>query len=121
MDRAHGYERHFSEALIALEPHGPPAVDGPFQLARTAVQAYRFSDPRIVTAHFDPRAPLLGRPMLLELRVWGLHYLCAVRVCSVRDDRGPNESVFGFRYRTVPPHLESGQEWFLLTKRHDTG
>ncbi len=121
MDRAHGYGQHFSEAIIALEPHGPPAHDGPFQRARPVVEDYRFSDPRIVTGHFDPRAPLLGRPMLLELKVWGLRYLCAVRVSAVRDESSARESVFGFRYHTVPPHIESGAEWFLLTKRHDTG
>jgi uncharacterized protein (UPF0548 family) len=82
---------------------------------------YRFSDPRIVTGHFDPRAPLLGRPMLLELRAWGLHYLCAVRVVAVREEERAGASVFGFRYDTVAPHLESGEEWFLLTKRHATG
>ncbi len=121
MDPAHGYSRHFSEALIALEPHGLPARDGPFERARPVIEGYVFSDPRIVTGHFDPRVPLLGRPMLLELAVWGLRYLCGVRVSAVRDDRNAHESVFGFRYHTVPPHIESGAEWFLLTKRHDTG
>ncbi len=121
MDPSHGYGQHFSEALVALEPHGPPAGDGPFERARPMVGAYLFSDPRIVTGHFDPRAPLLGRPMLLEIKVYGVRYLCGVRVSAVRDERGPDESVFGFRYHTVPPHIESGAEWFLLTKRHDTG
>lgn len=121
MDPAHGYGQHFSEALIALEPHGPPASDGPFERARPLVEGYVFSDPRIVTGHFDPRAPLLGRAMLLELQVLGVRYLCGVRVSAVRDHRGDDESVFAFRYHTVPPHIESGAEWFLLTKRHDTG
>lgn len=121
MDPAHGYGRHFSEALIALEPHGPPAPGGPFERARPLLEGYVFSDPRIVTGHFDPRVPLLARPMLLELKVWGLRYLCAVRVSAVRDERDDGTSVFGFRYHTVPPHIESGAEWFLLTKRHGTG
>lgn len=121
MDPVHGYGPHSSEALIALEPHGLPASRGPFERARSAVESYVFSDPRIVTGHFDPRDPLIGRPMLLEFHVWGLRYLCGVRVSALREERDPEESVFGFRYHTVPPHIESGFEWFLLTKRHDTG
>lgn len=121
VDPAHGEGRHFTEGLVALESQGPPATGGPFERARPMVEEYRFSDPRIVAGHFDPQAPLLGRPMLLEIQVLGLHYLCAVRVSAVRDERGADESVFGFRYHTVPPHIESGAEWFLLRKRHDTG
>ena len=121
MNPAHGYGQHFSEALIAIESHGPPASDGPFERARPVIDGYVFSDPRIVTGHFDPRDPLVGRPMLLEFHVWGLRYLCGVRVSAQRDERGEEKTVFGYRYHTVPPHIESGAEWFLLTKHHDTG
>jgi uncharacterized protein (UPF0548 family) len=121
LDRAHGFSQHRSEALVALEPHGPPAASGPFEHGRRAVASYEFSDPRIVTGWFDRAAPLLDRPMLLELKAMGLRYLCPVRVGAVRHERRDDATVFGFRYDTLEGHLESGSEWFLLTKNHATG
>ncbi len=84
--------------------------------ARVALANYQFSDPAIVLAHFDPAEPLLGRCMLLELQVFGLHYLCPAVVNRVRDE----PDIFGFRYDTLHGHLERGVEWFLLT-RNDRG
>ena len=103
-----GWHHYHSEAVIAVETEGEER----FQRARVALANYQFSDPRIVLAHFVPDAPLLGRHMLLEIQVLGLHYLCPALVNRVRDEPG----VFGFRYDTVEGHIESGVEWFLLTR-----
>ena len=103
-----GWHHSYSEAIIANEPEG----DDRFTRARVALANYQFSDPAIVRAHFDPTEPLLGRCMLLEIQVLGLHYLCPVVVNRVREAPG----VFGFRYDTLDGHIESGVEWFLLTK-----
>lgn len=103
-----GWDHWHSEAVIV---HAP-ADDACFERARVALANYRFSDPAIVTAHFDPATPLLGRRILLEIKVLGLHYLCPALVSRVRDARG----VYGFRYDTLEGHIERGVEWFQLTK-----
>jgi uncharacterized protein (UPF0548 family) len=108
MTAARGWNHYHSEAVVAREPEG----DERFARARTAVANYQFSNPRIVTAHFDPAGPLLQRRILLEIQVLGLHYLCPALVNRVRDEAG----VFGFRYDTLDGHIERGVEWFLLTK-----
>lgn len=103
-----GWHHYQSDAVIASETEG----DGLFARASVALANYQFSDPAIVLAHFDPGEPLLGRCMLLEIQVLGLHYLCPARVSRVRDEPG----VFGFRYDTLDGHIERGVEWFLLTR-----
>lgn len=116
-----GWFRHHSEAVVARERPGSPLANGPFERGRALLTNYVFSDPRLVEAHFDPDAPLLGRPMLLELKAYGLRYLCGVVVEDVREERTHEKSVFGYRYDTRQGHIESGCEWFLLTKSHETG
>jgi uncharacterized protein (UPF0548 family) len=108
MDSEHGWNHYYSEAVIARETDG----DARFARARTALANYQFSDPAIVLAHFDPEETLLGRHMLLEIQVLGLHYLCPTVVNRVREDPG----LFAFRYDTLEGHIERGVEWFVLTK-----
>lgn len=103
-----GWHHYHSEAVIAEEPDGTAC----FERARVALANYQFSAPRIVIAHFDPKGPLLGRRILLEIRVFGLRYLCPALVTRVRDEG----NVYGFRYDTLEGHIERGMEWFLLTK-----
>lgn len=116
-----GWRRHSSETTVAREGGGMPEPAGPFQRAREAVSRYEFSDPGIVTAHFDPDESLEGRRMLLELKTLGLRFLAGTVVSEVRDESTDAETVFGFRYDTLAGHIESGWEWFLLTKAHATG
>ncbi len=106
---------------IAVEPPGPPLEQGPFANARRALISYRFSDRRIVVGHFNPNAPLKGRNMLLEIKVFGLRFLNGVRVTTVRDETDGQRTSFGYRYDTLNGHIEQGFEWFLLSKRHETG
>lgn len=117
----HGWRPERFESVIACEAPGPPVPDGPFARAREAVAGYRFSDPRIVRAYFDPARPLLGRPMLLELRVLGLRYLNGTVIAKVLDDADERASRFGFRYDTLRGHLERGAEWFVVEKDHARG
>jgi uncharacterized protein (UPF0548 family) len=107
-----GWHHYHSDAIIAREPKG----NDYFERARVALANYRFSDPGIVMAHFDPDTPLLLRRILLEIQVFGLHYLCPAMVNKVRDEA----NVYGFRYDTMEGHIERGVEWFLLTK-NDAG
>lgn len=103
-----GWQHYYSEAVIARGP----ADAARFDRVREALAAYQFSDPSIVTAHFDPATPLSGRLMLLEIKVLGLRYLCPAGVSHVRDE----DDVFGFRYDTLEGHIERGVEWFVLTR-----
>ena len=116
-----GGARYHSQAMVFREPPGPPLDDGAFTRGCELVRRYEFSDPRIVTGHFDGTAELLGRPILLEIKVLGLRYLCGAVVGAVADRREANRSVFGFRYDTLASHIEAGTEWFLLTKDHASG
>jgi uncharacterized protein (UPF0548 family) len=106
-----GWFHYHSEAVIMRA-----ADDDACERARVALANYRFSDPSIVVAHFEPAAPLPARRMLLEIRVLGLRYLCATVVDRVHDE----PQAFGFRYDTLEGHIERGAEWFLLT-RNDGG
>lgn len=119
----HGWNQYYSDSIIARERPGPPPENGYFNYAKVSVANYEYSDPRIVVGHFDPTAPLLGRPMLLEIRAFGglLRYLGSVIVGAVREEEVDGKTVFGFRYDTLEGHIERGTEWFLLTKDHKTG
>jgi len=121
MTRENGWTVDGAVASIGVEPPGPPGEDGLFARARQGILQFDFSDPRIVVGHFDPRAPLAGRNMLLEIKCLGFHFLNGVRVHSVREEATPDRTIFGFRYDTLEGHIEQGFEWFLLTQNHETG
>ncbi len=110
-----------AESSLGFEPPGAPVVDGLFERAKQGILNYDFSDPRIVVGHFDPKSPLIGRNIALEIKVLGLRFLGGARVMDAREENTAAESVFGFRYDTLEGHFERGFEWFLLTKNHATG
>lgn len=115
------WETHGSRSVLGHAPPGPPQPGGPFALGCEALRRYAFSDPGIVESHFDPRAPLAERRMLLELKVSVLHYLCGVAVGAVVDEGSHGETRFGFRYDTLEGHIERGSEWFVLSVDHPSG
>ena len=121
MTRANGWTVDGADKVIGREPPGPPLADGLFARARQAIVNYDFSDPTIVVGHFDPRAPLEGRDMLLEIKVWGFRFLNGVRVQRVRDESDGRRTSFGYRYDTLEGHIEQGFEWFLLSKNQESG
>lgn len=115
-------EHYYSEAVIARAAPGAPRPGGSFERACALSERYEFSDPRIVIGHFDPKRPLLGRPLLLELRAGGLHILAGVRVNEVQTRSDADDvSVFAWRYDTLPGHIEFGSEWFRVLQRHSSG
>lgn len=116
-----GWRRHESETTVGRERAGPPEPGGAFERGRDIVARYEFSDPGIVTAHFDASAPLEGRRMLLELKALGFRFLGGTVVSAVRQETSDVETVFGYRYDTLTGHVERGWEWFVLTKSHATG
>ena len=115
------WRHHYSEAVIARERPGTPERGGAFERARAHVSNYDFSDPDIVQGYFATDRAFLGRPMLLELKVLGLHLLCGVVVRAIRDETSAERTLYGYRYDTLEGHPESGAEWFLLSKDHQTG
>lgn len=122
MTTAGGWNHYRSEAIIAREPPGEPVEEGPFRRAEVAVANYHFSDPEIVIGHFDADSRLLGRRMLLEMKVARtLRYLAGVVVGAVRFEEQDGRYTFGFRYDTLEGHIERGSEWFLLGKDLATG
>src|SRR3954468_13713319 len=90
MNDEQGWHHYHSDAIIAA---ASPDADARFERARIALTNYRFSDARVVTAHFDPATPLLMRRLLLEIKVLGLHYLCPALVNRLRDQ----PHAYGFR------------------------
>src|SRR5215208_2249562 len=92
-----------------------------WHVARRLVEDYRIADPAIVRATWDPDAPLDGREMLLELRLYRvLRVRAGVRVTRVWDDQrvvaGRRARVFGFEYSTLRGHLEMGRMAYEIYK-----
>jgi uncharacterized protein (UPF0548 family) len=121
MTKEHGWTVDGDDAPIGTEPAGPPLADGLYMRVKQAIINYEFSDPCIEVGHFDPLAPLEGRDMLLEIKVWGFRFLNGVRVQRVRDTSDQHRTSFGYRYDTLEGHIEQGFEWFVLSKNHETG
>jgi uncharacterized protein (UPF0548 family) len=121
MTAARGWTVDGADQRVGYEPPGPARPDGLFARGKQALIDYEFSDRRIVVGHFDPRTPLQGRDMLLELKVFGFRFLSGVRIDTVRDESDEHRTSFGFRYDTLEGHIERGFEWFLLSKNHLTG
>jgi uncharacterized protein (UPF0548 family) len=90
------------------------------------MEQYRMADPAIVRATWEPSAPLLGREMLLQLRLYRvLSTRVGVRVTRVWDeDRivdGRAARVFGYVYATLPGHVEQGRMDYEVLEWRDDG
>jgi uncharacterized membrane protein/uncharacterized protein (UPF0548 family) len=116
-----GWNQVESQALLARDHPGAPSGEDAFDKLKHALVYYGFSDPRVVYGHFDAAVPLENRPVLLELKSMGLHYLCPVRIGAIRSEQGEERTVYGFRIDTLRGHIEAGREWFLLSKDHRSG
>ena len=108
------------------EPPGDPLPGGPWAVARRLVEDYRLADPAIVRARWDPRTPLHGRVMLLELRLYRVvRVRVGVRVTRVWDEEraadGRRARVFGFEYATLRGHVEMGRMDYEVYKWRDDG
>lgn len=114
----------YRQPLPAEQP-GPPIAGGSWQTARRLMRDYEFADPRIVRAIYHPDRPLEERDMLLEGRFLGLRFHFGVRVGGVVDEtraiEGRDARAWGWNYRTLQGHLETGQMDFEVRKWLDTG
>lgn len=114
-----------SDAVIGLEPPGPPLPGGIWESAALLVRRYEFTDPKIVRAVYHHDDELLGRNMLLEGRFFGLRFYFGVRVSSVVDEirggAGTAERVWGWSYQTLEGHLEQGRLSYEVIKHLASG
>jgi hypothetical protein len=111
---------------LPTEAPGDPAPGGPWQTARRLVEEYRIADPGIVRATWARGAPLLGREMLLQLRLYRIiHAWAGVRVTRVwdgeRHEGGRRGRVFGYEYSTLRGHVEMGRMDYEVWKWGDDG
>jgi hypothetical protein len=116
-----GWNLVHSRAAIVREPAGPPLARGPFERTWRGIEHFLHSDPRVVVAHFRADQPLVGRPVLLELKPSALRYLCPAVVAERVDTPGTESTLRGLSLETLDGHIERGREWFLLEKDHATG
>jgi uncharacterized membrane protein len=116
-----GWNEVRSCAVIAREPPGSPVAGGAFERARELVAALEHSDPRLAVAHFDPAAPLLQRPVLVEIRAGGLRFLCPSAVARVREAATAAGATWGFALDTLRGHLARGRAWFVVEKDAASG
>ena len=138
--RLHGLPLNFDEGSVShrrwhvdalsqalpSEPPGEPVPGGAWQVAGRLVEDYRIADPAIVRASWEPGAPLEGRDMLLELRLYRvLRVHAGVRVTRTWDEPrrqdGHRARVFGFEYATLDGHIEMGRMDYEVWKWTDDG
>jgi uncharacterized protein (UPF0548 family) len=91
-----------------------PLPAGSWEIARRLLPEYCMADPALVRATWDHDAPLLGRDMLLQLRLYRVVSVHAgVRVTRVWEEG----RVFGFEYATLRGHVEMGRMDYEVTER----
>jgi hypothetical protein len=107
------------------EASGEPVDGGPFAVATDLIADYGFVDPSRVRAFYDPREPLDGRDMLLEIRYLAVRVPVGVRVTRLfderRDENGGSVRIKGWAYQTLDGHLERGQMDYQVWKWLDSG
>ena len=97
-----------------------PLPRGSWEVARRLVEAYCMADPALVRATWDHDAPLLGRDMLLKLRLYRvLSVYAGVRVTRVWNETRDGDRVFGFEYGTLTGHVERGRMDYEVRERGD--
>lgn len=114
------------QASLAVEPKGEPIANGAFEAAANAIRLYKFPDPNLIRAVFDPDSELPGRNMLLMASFMGFTFRFGVRVTAVVDEvrkleNGQSARVWGYSYRTLKGHFEVGEIRFEVSKNLDTG
>ena len=103
--------------IVAVEPPGPPLINGPFQRAARAIAHYEVFPPTLAWGPMA-RPVQLGDTVGLRYRlVPGVHIFFACRVCHVFD----TGQRCGFTYQTLEGHPETGEETFAVEKNEITG
>lgn len=83
-----------------------------FQKAKIAIQSWQMF-PRSWTRIFPANAPIQeGTTIAMNARFAGMWWRNSCRIVYVMDE----SNRFGFAYGTLPGHVESGEELFLVSK-----
>ncbi|MBC7466220.1 MAG: DUF1990 domain-containing protein [Bdellovibrio sp.] len=114
------------QALLAIEPPGPPLINGAFKAVQNSLRLYQFPDPRLISAIFDPDRELYGRDMLMLAKFAGFTFTFGVRITAVIDEVRTDSSkqkiqVWGYSYRTLTGHFEIGEIRFEVFKNLKSG
>ncbi len=119
---ANGWNIDSYEADLPPEPPGPPIDGGSFAIGKAVLHDYGFVDPRLIKGYFDPDAPLLGRVMLLKVRVFLIFtFKFGVRVSQVIEEHKDGIYSWGYAYRTLEGHFEKGEITFKVEKDERSG
>lgn len=84
-----------------------------FSAARTALQRWQQFRIGWVEAQPDDTPIAEGQVVAVVARSMGLWWLNACRIVSVMEEQG-SQPKFGFAYGTLPDHVGSGEERFLI-------
>lgn len=110
------FDRH--ERIVAVEPHGPPELGGPFARVAEAIMRYDIFPPHVGSGLYKQVPVRLGDAVGLRYRFLpGVELIFASRVIEIIDE----ECRRGFTYRTLDWHPEKGQETFEVRKNPATG
>jgi uncharacterized protein (UPF0548 family) len=113
---------HVDDLSVALpgEPSGEPVDAGSWQTAKLLMDQYQVADGQRLRAFFDPKAPLAGRNILLEIRYLLLRFYVGVRIGTPYDEirviDDQKVRVFGWSYQTLAGHLEMGELHYEIWK-----
>ena len=116
----------FTYAAVGATAHSPPdgflvdrtrielgAGQRVFETAQAALQGWQQFGLGWVEA-WSPETPLeVGQTVAILGRAVGLWWLNACRIVYTVNETGPMTS-FGFAYGTLPGHVQSGEERFLI-------
>jgi uncharacterized protein (UPF0548 family) len=117
-----GWHADALRQALPAEPPGDPVPGGSWEIARRLVEDYDMADPALVRATWEASGSLLGRDMLLQLRLYRLLSVYAgVRVTRVWDETRDGARVFGYEYGTLAGHVEMGRMDYEVVKRLGDG
>jgi uncharacterized protein (UPF0548 family) len=86
-----------------------------FDKAKTGFRCWKQFDLGWARARPDSTPIAPGQTVAVVFRTFGLWCVCSARIVYVIDE--PNR--FGFAYGTLPGHVESGEEQFLIERTGD--
>lgn len=106
---------------LPSESVGAPVKDGSFEQAKRVLLNYEFPDPSLVQGIFVPDGPLDKRVIIIDARWLIFKFMFGVRVGVVIDEKRTDDElgeaqVWGYSYRTLEGHFETGEITFEIWK-----
>jgi uncharacterized protein (UPF0548 family) len=85
-----------------------------FWRACDAIRDWRMLPPSIAEVWPAGQPVAVGEIAIVRLRAFGVYALGPCRIAYCIDEQSPHAARFGFAYGTLPGHLASGEERFLV-------